>query len=108
MDLIDEMIQRLKHIEPKLTDDRARVLEDALRDDMGGAFARVRKRRRTKADQITEMLAKGFDGDVERLAIRLGCHRSTVYRVLRARPKKHSQSGALNATRAHVKGEHVG
>ena len=88
MDLIDRMIRRLQHIEPHIDATRLSALEDALRDEMGGTLARVRKRRKTKAAQVAEALDSEFTGSVEHLAVRLGVHRATIYRVLRSRPHK--------------------
>jgi transcriptional regulator of acetoin/glycerol metabolism len=87
MDLIDRMIRRLQHIEPGVDATRLSALEDALRQEMGGTVARVRKRRKTKAAQVAEVLDSEFTGDVELLAARLGVHRATIYRVLRSRPR---------------------
>jgi DNA invertase Pin-like site-specific DNA recombinase len=87
MDLIDMMLARVRHIEPRMTAERLQALEAALRQEFGGATVRVKKKGKTKQQVAAEIMAVGFDGNVERLAIELGCHRSTIYRVIRSRPK---------------------
>lgn len=87
MDLIDAMMERLRHIEPRMTRERLSVLEDALRHEFGGTSGRLRKKRRTKQQQAAEVLRDGFDGSIEQLAAHLGCHRTTIYRVIRSRPR---------------------
>ena len=86
MDLIDRMIRRLQHIEPHLTADRVQRIETALRVEFGGVVTRTRKR--SKKTEIEDAVRAKYDGDVARLASELGCHRSTVYRVLSGRLRK--------------------
>jgi transcriptional regulator of acetoin/glycerol metabolism len=86
MDLIDRMIRRLQHIEPHLTADRVQRIETALRAEFGGVVTRTRKR--SKNTEIEDAVRAKYDGDVARLAADLGCHRSTVYRVLSGRLRK--------------------
>lgn len=85
MDLIDRMIRRLQHIEPTLDQRRLEMIEGALRAEFGGVPNRPRKRRRTKKAQVQAEIQQGFSGDVRALAMSLGVHRSTVYRVLGSR-----------------------
>jgi transcriptional regulator of acetoin/glycerol metabolism len=86
MDLIDRMILRLHHIEPHIDAASLRRLEVALRLECGGEVGRVRKR--TKKDAVEEAVREHYTGDVARLAAEIGCHRSTVYRVLSSRMQK--------------------
>jgi Mor family transcriptional regulator len=81
MDLIDRMIERLKHIEPALGEDRAEALERVLREEFAGEVVRVRKRGRNS--DIEQAVRERFNGrNVAELAKELGVHRATVYRVL--------------------------
>lgn len=81
MDLIDRMIERLKHIEPGLTESRADALERVLREEFAGEVVRVRKRAKNK--EIEKAVREKFNGrNVAELARELGVHRATVYRVL--------------------------
>jgi transcriptional regulator of acetoin/glycerol metabolism len=86
MDLIDRMIRRVQHIEPSIDATRLHRLEVALRLECGGEVTRTRKR--TKKDAVEDAVRDRYDGDVARLAAEIGCHRSTVYRVLSGRLQK--------------------
>jgi chorismate mutase len=80
------MIRRLQHIEPHIDTARLQRLEMALRLECGGEVGRVRKR--TKKNAVEDAVREHYNGDVARLAAEIGCHRSTVYRVLSGRLQK--------------------
>lgn len=86
-DLIDYMMQRIRHIEPHITDEKALQLERALRLEFGGVVTRTRKR--LSRDNLRDEVMKRFDGrNVKQVASELGVHRSTIYRVLNSRPRR--------------------
>ena len=85
MDLIDRMIHRLRHIEPRLSPEKAEALEQRLREEFGGVSTKTRKRSKTKKQEVEAALHVEFRGNVDDFARQLGCHRSTVYRVLSSR-----------------------
>ena len=86
-DVIDYMIERIRHIEPHITDEKALTLEKALRLEFGGTVTRTRKR--LNPDGLRREVMKRFDGrNVKQVASELGVHRSTIYRVLSNRPDK--------------------
>lgn len=86
-DIVDCLIQRVRHIEPHITDEKALQLEQSLRLEFGGVVMRARKR--MGRDHFRREVMKRFDGkNVNQVAAELGVHRSTIYRVLNSRPRK--------------------
>ena len=87
MDLIDRMIHRLRHIEPAITDTRAKHIERQLRLEFGGAVTRARKKPSKK--EIEREIHQRWDGrSVAQIAQELQIHRSTAYRVIGAIMRK--------------------
>ena len=82
-DLIDRAIARLRQIEPTIDTARLAALEDVLRAEFGGVYSRTAKRSsKDRAALHAEILRLWRDRSAIDIARALGCHRSTIYRVL--------------------------
>lgn len=82
-DLIDRAIDRLRHIHPEMNPERLAALEDVLRAEFGGEYTRPAKRGNAEREALrAEILRLWRDKSAIDIARALGCHRSTIYRVL--------------------------
>ena len=91
MDLIDSLVARLKHIEPTITETRAKRIERQLRIEFGGAVTRARKKPTKK--ELEQAVRERWDGrSVARIAQEVGIHRATAYRVIGSILKKRTDT----------------